>query len=60
LARTVKRADVDLVVSGTPNDLGARIAIDTPTVRARHAPTEVKQPGLGESVDAFPHGHGLI
>ncbi len=60
LAQTINRADVDLVVSGTPCDLAARIAIDKPIVRARYEYAEVGQLGLGEPVDAFLVEQGLV
>jgi len=59
LARTINRADADLVVSGTPCDLGDLIEIDKPIVRARYEYAEVEKPGLGESIDAFLAERGL-
>ena len=59
LARTISRADADLVVSGTPCDLAALIEIDKPIVRARYEYAELEKPGLGESIDAFLAERGL-
>ena len=59
LARTINRADADLVVSGTPCDLGDMIEIDKPIVRARYEYAEVEKPGLGESIDTFLAERGL-
>ena len=51
LAETIRRAPVDVVVSGSPFDLGARIASDKPIVRARY---ELQaEPILSAIVDAF-------
>ena len=47
------RCDVEVVVSGTPCDLGALIDIDKPVVRAAYEFAEAGEPGLGSLVDAF-------
>jgi len=53
LAETIDRASADVVVCGTPFDLGARIRIDKPVVRARYELADAGEPTLGELVDAF-------
>jgi predicted GTPase len=53
LAASINAADIDLVVSGTPCDLAALIAIDKPVVRARYDYAELDSPGLVDLVDAF-------
>lgn len=57
LRRTLEAVDADVVVSGTPVDLAARIPLSRPVVRARYAFGEVDQPGLGARVDAFVDEH---
>ena len=52
LRATLEHADADVVVSGTPIDLAALLAIDTPVVRARYELEEVGEPRLGDVVDA--------
>ena len=52
LRETIVRAHADVVVSGTPIDLAALLAIDTPVVRARYEMAEVGAPRLGDVVDA--------
>ncbi|MBY0273790.1 GTPase [Candidatus Binatia bacterium] len=52
LRATITDADCDVVVSGTPIDLAALLAIDTPIVRARYDLEEVGEPRLGDLVDA--------
>ena len=52
LRETLRRADADVVVSGTPIDLAALIALDKPVVRARYELEEVGEPRLGDVVDA--------
>jgi len=51
LRETIARAEADVVVSGTPVDLGALVAIDKPVVRARYEFQELDQPRLGDIVD---------
>ena len=53
LAETIRRAPVDVVVSGSPFDLAARIQVDKPIVRARYELAETGEPSLGAVVDAF-------
>jgi predicted GTPase len=51
LRATIARSDADVVVSGTPADLAALIAIDKPVVRARYEVEEAGWPRLGDVVD---------
>jgi len=57
LRETINRSDADVVVSATPCDLTALIAINKPLVRARYEFAEVGQPGLGSLVEAFVQKH---
>ncbi|HXJ33766.1 MAG TPA: cyclic 2,3-diphosphoglycerate synthase [Candidatus Eisenbacteria bacterium] len=52
LAETIDGARADVVVSGTPIDLAALLALTTPVVRARYEFADVDQPGLGALLDA--------
>lgn len=52
LRATIAGAACDVVVSGTPIDLAALLAIDTAIVRARYELDEVGEPRLGDLVDA--------
>jgi predicted GTPase len=63
LRETLERADAAVVVSGTPIDLAALLALDKPVVRARYELEEVGEPRLGDVVDAalahlLPRGAG--
>jgi len=51
LERTINAADVDVVVSATPFDLGARIQINKPLVRARYELADAGEPTLAQIVD---------
>ncbi len=53
LRQTIVGSGADVVVAGTPIDLGALIKIDRPVVRARYRFEEATRPGLTEAVDAF-------
>jgi len=53
LQRTLDACPADVVVSGTPIDLAALIAIGKPIVRARYAFAEAGEPTLASHVDAF-------
>jgi predicted GTPase len=53
LRATIVAADADVVVSGTPIDLAALVAVEKPIVRARYEFVDVDEPGLGAIVDAF-------
>jgi predicted GTPase len=48
LEETIRRADVDLVLIGTPIDLNRIIQIDKPTQRVRYELQEIGQPSLAD------------
>jgi predicted GTPase len=56
LALTIDRADVDLVVIGTPIDLRRVITIDKPTVRVRYELEEIGEPKLTGILRGFLDG----
>lgn len=60
LAKTIHAVPADVVVSATPVDLAALIAIDKPVVRVRYEFAEIEQPGLGAWVDDFLQARGLL
>jgi predicted GTPase len=53
LEETISRTDADVVVSGTPVDLGRLLSAGKPVVRARYEFAEAGEPGLGDLVDAW-------
>lgn len=53
LAETIKRTPADVVVTGTPCNLGALIRIDKPVVRARYEYADADTPGLEGLVERF-------
>jgi predicted GTPase len=53
LRETIDASDAEVVVSGTPLDLAARLALAKPVVRARYAYRDADEPGLGAIVDRF-------
>jgi predicted GTPase len=53
LAATIDAARAEVVVAGTPADLGRLIATKTPIVRARYEFEEIESPGLQDIVMAF-------
>lgn len=57
LAETIRRVPADVIVSGAPFDLGARVHPDKPVVRARYDFAEVGEPSLGSIVDTFLTEH---
>jgi predicted GTPase len=59
LRRSIAGSEAEVVVSGTPLDLGARIRLDKPVVRARYEFQEVGEPSLGGIVDSFLSERGL-
>ena len=50
LEQTLRAADVDVVVSGTPRELASFVAIDKPIVRARYGFRD-GEPSLAAQVD---------
>lgn len=53
LEQTINDAEADVVVSGTPIDLGRMVSINKPIVRARYEFVEVGHPSLSSLVDDF-------
>ena len=52
LEETIRRADVDLVVIGTPIDLTRVLKIDKPSQRVRYELQEIGQPTLEDLLKA--------
>jgi predicted GTPase len=52
LEETIRRADVDLVLIGTPIDLNRVIKIDKPSQRVRYELQEIGQPTLADLLKA--------
>jgi predicted GTPase len=59
LRQTIAGAPADVVVSATPIDLAALIAVDKPIVRARYEYAEAEEPGLAGAVESFLARSGL-
>lgn len=53
LRETLNAANVDIVVSATPCDLGALIELNKPIVRVRYEFAEAGEPGLSHWVETF-------
>ncbi len=53
LTETIERAEADLVVSGTPIDLGAIVSTSKPIMRATYEHTDAGMPTLQHLVDGF-------
>jgi predicted GTPase len=53
LSETIERAEADLVVSGTPIDLGAIVSVSKPIIRATYEHTDAGMPTLEHLVDRF-------
>jgi predicted GTPase len=60
LRQTINRADVDIIVSGTPIDLAALIEVNKPILRARYEFAELEKPGLADVVQQFLDRIGLV
>ncbi len=60
LRATIARAEVDVVVAGTPIDLAALLGINKPVLRARYAYAEMEPPGLWGEVERFLAQAGLL
>jgi predicted GTPase len=58
LVETINRAEVDLVVSGTPADIAALPGLDKPVVRARYEYADAGEPTLGGLVDRWLEDSG--
>ena len=59
LRQTIAAAPVDVVVSATPIDLAALIAVNKRIVRARYEYAEAEEPGLAGVVESFLARSGL-
>ncbi|WP_341328683.1 cyclic 2,3-diphosphoglycerate synthase [Methylotuvimicrobium sp. KM2] len=57
LQQTLNSADIDLVVSATPCDLSALIAIDKPIIRARYEFIEDDNSELSQHIETFLKNH---
>jgi len=53
LAETIRRTPADLVVIGTPVDLGKLVSLDKPSVRVRYELEELGEPTLSDLLDRF-------
>jgi predicted GTPase len=53
LAATIRAAECDVVVCGSPIDLAALVELDRPVVRACYEYADAGEPTLGALVDAF-------
>jgi len=53
LQATIAASDAEVIVSATPIDLAALIAIDRPVVRARYEYADAGDPTLGSLMEAF-------
>ena len=53
LRKSIEATDADVVVSGTPIDLGALLHLQKPIFRARYEYGDAGDPKLGSIVDAF-------
>jgi predicted GTPase len=60
LAQTINATPVEVVVSATPIDLSALIAVNKPVVRARYEFADVEDPGLAGIVDDYLQRSGLV
>lgn len=59
LEKTINKADVDLVIIGTPIDLRRIIDIDKPTVRIGYELQEIGKPDLEEVLSEFLKEHNI-
>lgn len=57
LQQTLNSADIDLVISATPCDLSALIAIDKPIIRARYEFIEDDNSELSQHIETFLKNH---
>lgn len=60
LAATINASNADVVVAGTPMDLGHLVKLNKPLIRARYDFKEVGKPGLGSLVLGFLKERGLL
>ena len=59
LAETIKGSRAEVVVCGTPADIGALVELGKPVVRARYEYAESREPRLSEFVDRFFESRAL-
>jgi predicted GTPase len=59
LRRTIDSSRAQVVVSGSPIDLGALLGLRLPVVRARYEYRDLDSPGLGGCIDEFIERHRL-
>jgi predicted GTPase len=50
LEETINQTDCDIVITGTPIDLGKIIMINKPIVRAKYELQELSKPGLSDII----------
>lgn len=60
LEKTINATPADAVVSATPIDLAALIAVNKPIIRARYEFAELETPGLGGLVEDYLQRSGLM
>jgi predicted GTPase len=61
LEQTINNAEADLVIVGTPIDLGRFLKINKPVQRARYELQEIGQPTLADVLKArLPGGHAKM
>ena len=60
LEATLNAADADVIVAGTPVDLGRLMKLDKPVVRARYEFAEAGQPRLGDLIGDFLRSRKLL
>jgi predicted GTPase len=53
LEETINQTDCDIVITGTPIDLGRIIKINKPIVRAKYELQELIKPGLSDIIQAL-------
>jgi len=58
LRATIKAADADIVVAGTPIDLARIVRTSMPVVRARYTYADAGEPALGDLVETFLNERG--
>ncbi|MFC2174569.1 cyclic 2,3-diphosphoglycerate synthase [archaeon] len=59
LEETINRVECDVVVSGTPIDLGKIVNANKPVVRVRYNLEEIGSPNLNDALDDFERKVGL-
>nr|MDO8044491.1 cyclic 2,3-diphosphoglycerate synthase [Candidatus Baldrarchaeota archaeon] len=59
LEETIRRAECDLVVTGTPIDIRRVINVDKPVLRARYELQEIGKPDLKDVIEKFLKDHGF-